>query len=141
MCDKFYTKNDIAHICMKCIQPLLKEDDLCIEPSAGNGSFIDFMKPNSIYLDIDPEDSRITKADFLTFEPSLGCVYIGNPPFGKQSSLAKKFIKRACKYNARLIAFILPKSFKKSSANTVPRTSAIFHGAKLATRTKFWSLK
>jgi hypothetical protein len=39
---------------------------------------------------------------------------IGNPPFGRQSSIAIKFIKKCCEY-AKSISFILPKSFKKNS--------------------------
>jgi hypothetical protein len=38
----------------------------------------------------------------------------GNPPFGKQSSLAKAFITKSCGF-AKVIAFILPKSFTKPS--------------------------
>ena len=42
--------------------------------------------------------------------------FIGNPPFGRQSSLAKKFIKHICSCDkTKTIAFILPKSFKKDS--------------------------
>ena len=39
---------------------------------------------------------------------------IGNPPFGRQSSLAIKFIKKSCEFCDSL-SFILPKSFKKDS--------------------------
>ena len=42
--------------------------------------------------------------------------FVGNPPFGRQSSLAKKFIKHIASWEkAGVIAFILPKSFKKTS--------------------------
>ena len=39
---------------------------------------------------------------------------IGNPPFGRQSSLAIKFIKKSCEF-CDSVSFILPKSFKKDS--------------------------
>ena len=39
---------------------------------------------------------------------------IGNPPFGRQSSLAIKFIKKSAEF-CDSISFILPKSFKKDS--------------------------
>jgi len=39
---------------------------------------------------------------------------IGNPPFGRQSSLAIKFIKQSTSF-CDTISFILPKSFKKES--------------------------
>jgi hypothetical protein len=41
-------------------------------------------------------------------------IVFGNPPFGRQSSLAKAFISKSCEY-ATVIAFILPKSFTKPS--------------------------
>jgi hypothetical protein len=58
----------------------------------------------------------ILKGDFLAWEPSSDTkrVFFGNPPFGKQGSLAKQFIQHAAKY-ADVIAFILPKSFVKPS--------------------------
>ena len=39
---------------------------------------------------------------------------IGNPPFGRQSSLAIKFIKKSCEF-CESFSFILPKSLKKES--------------------------
>jgi hypothetical protein len=58
----------------------------------------------------------IVKGDFLAWEPLTNSkkVFFGNPPFGKQGSLAKSFIQHAAKY-ATIIAFILPKSFVKPS--------------------------
>ena len=49
------------------------------------------------------------------------CVHcLGNPPFGKQSSLARKFIKKLSIF-CDSISFILPKSFRKNSyKNTFP---------------------
>ena len=41
-------------------------------------------------------------------------IVFGNPPFGRQSTLAKAFIKKSCEF-ADVIAFILPKSFTKPS--------------------------
>lgn len=40
---------------------------------------------------------------------------IGNPPFGRNGSLALKFINEATAFNPSMIAFILPKSFMKAS--------------------------
>ena len=52
------------------------------------------------------------------FNPLINTNYkihlVGNPPFGRQSSLAIKFIKQSCKF-CDTISFILPKSFKKDS--------------------------
>jgi hypothetical protein len=123
--DKYYTKNTVVEQCIVSIQKHIKilKDDLIIEPSAGNGSFIERIKslsPNYRFYDLEPENKEISKQDFLEFDYSeLKKTYknihiIGNPPFGRQSSLAIKFIKKCCDFSSS-ISFILPKSFKKDS--------------------------
>jgi hypothetical protein len=121
--DKFYTKNEIAlryyNIFKKYIN--INENDNIIEPSAGNGSFFKLLENDSEInnfkgYDILPDYKNIIKCDFLKLELNNKEKYhfIGNPPFGRQSSLAKKFIKKCCEYGES-ISFILPKSFKKES--------------------------
>lgn len=124
--DKFYTKPDIVMLCEKLIKENLKpeiaRDDLVIEPSAGNGAFIPSIKNlsnNYRFYDIKPENPSIIQQDFLALDttelsktPKIHV--IGNPPFGRQSTLAIKFIKQSSKF-ANSISFILPKSFKKDS--------------------------
>lgn len=119
--EKYYTDQKVAEksidIFTKIIEP--KIGDLILEPSAGNGAFSNLLFDrfqNVIALDIEPEDEKILKQDFFTFEPkSTQKIHsIGNPPFGRQSSLAKQFIKKASEFSTT-ISFILPKSFKKAS--------------------------
>ena len=123
--DKFYTKNNIAELCINCIQQNVsfQEDDVIIEPSAGNGSFIESIKSlltNHIFLDLEPENEEIIEQNYLEYDLSnirqkfKNIHVIGNPPFGRQSSLAIKFIEKSCEF-ADSISFILPKSFKKES--------------------------
>lgn len=127
--DKFYTSLIIVDECIKLIKQNIniEANDLCIEPSAGNGSFINGIKTlfnNYIFYDLEPENDEIIKQDYLEYDygPIVsqynklnGKIHIiGNPPFGRQSSLAIKFIKKSCKY-CDSISFILPKSFKKDS--------------------------
>lgn len=122
--DKFYTKNIVVDKCIDSIKEHLKisKDDLIIEPSAGNGAFISKIKSlsnNYKFYDIEPENQDIIKMDFLELDLESNNQYnkihiIGNPPFGRQSSLAIKFIKKCCSF-AKSISFILPKSFKKDS--------------------------
>jgi hypothetical protein len=61
--------------------------------------------------------------DFLSWEPPKvsGKIHvIGNPPFGKQSLLCRKFINHASEF-ADSISFILPASYNKASMiNKVP---------------------
>ena len=52
----------------------------------------------------------------LTARFQIPLHFIGNPPFGRQSSIAKKFMKHICKCEkTKSFGFILPKSFKKPS--------------------------
>jgi predicted RNA methylase len=129
--DKFYTKNDVVDICIQIIRDNVEfnNNDAIIEPSSGNGSFIDGIKSlskNYIFYDLQPEHDEITQQDYLLFNPQeIKSKYenihvIGNPPFGRQSSLAIKFIKKSCEF-ADSVSFILPKSFKKDSLkNKIP---------------------
>lgn len=112
--DKFYTKPEIAK---KLIDELGEINyTTIIEPSAGNGSFSQFL-PGCIALDIEPEAENIIQQDFLTYYPPKDrgpILVIGNPPFGEQSKLALEFFKHAAEF-ANTIAFIVPRSFRKVS--------------------------
>lgn len=126
--DKFYTKQNVAQNCSNIAQQLLNinnEIDVVIEPSAGNGAFIDSLTnicSNCLFYDIQPEHESIITQDYLSLDylniliPDLNTRYhiIGNPPFGRQLTLAIKFIKYSSQY-CDSISFILPKSFKKDS--------------------------
>lgn len=118
--DKFYTNQETVKLCINLVKKYLNipYEDVIIEPSAGNGAFIDEIKRMVKYYyfyDIKPEKEEIIKMDFLELIPPKGRLHmIGNPPFGRQSSLAIKFIKKSCLI-AESISFILPKSFKKDS--------------------------
>lgn len=112
--DKFYTKPEIAKNCILKIQDI-ESYSLIIEPSAGNGSFSDLL--NCVAIDIEPENKNIKQQDWFDFKKveNKRVLVIGNPPFGKRSSLAKKFIKHAITIGADTIAFILPETFSKLS--------------------------
>lgn len=124
--DKFYTKKNIVIYCINLIRKYLKINkykDLIIEPSAGNGAFIPYIQKlsvNHIFYDLKPEQSNIIKKNFLKLNYKIllnkynKIHIIGNPPFGRQSTLAIKFIKKSCEF-CDTISFILPKSFKKDS--------------------------
>ena len=93
----------------------IKPNDIYLEPSAGNGSFIPYLKDNKyVAYDIEPESEEIIKQDFLLFEPEYkDYIVIGNPPFGKRSRLAIDFLNHATSM-AKVIGFIIPKSVFKS---------------------------
>lgn len=65
--DKFYTKPEIAKWLINELK-IKKSFTTIIEPSAGNGSFSQFL-PNCIALDIAPEAENIIQQDFLTYYP------------------------------------------------------------------------
>lgn len=113
--EQFFTTEENAKFCLSKIN--LDKYDNIIEPSAGSGSFSKLIK-NCIAFDIEPKNENIIKQDFLKldtkqFENKKNLV-VGNPPFGRQSSLAIKFINKSAEF-ADTIAFILPNSFKKES--------------------------
>ena len=123
--DKYYTKDNVVELCLNYVKKYIEinSDDLIIEPSAGNGSFISGIKSitnNFKFYDLEPDNEEIIKQDYLEYDyVSARETYskihiIGNPPFGRQSSLAIKFIKKSCEF-CTSVSFILPKSFKKDS--------------------------
>ena len=133
--EKFYTKKKIAETCCSFLKDkiTIDKEDLIIEPSAGDGSFIDSIKlltKNYQFYDIEPQNFEIIKKDFLKLDiekKNRKIHIVGNPPFGRQSSIAKKFIKK-CSLFANSISFILPKSFKKESfQKTFPLCFHLIH--------------
>lgn len=115
--DKFYTNESAVKLCMIELNKVVNIDsyNTVIEPSAGNGAFIDFLPKDTILLDLEPENSKITKQDWLEYSVKHNekTLVVGNPPFGTRSSLAKNFIKHSIAIGADVIAFILPETFKK----------------------------
>lgn len=120
--DQFYTK---AAVAANCIDFLAKHIDTkgayFVEPSAGAGAFWSKLpEADRLGLDLDPKQEKIRQADFLKFNPQEELptgrfvVTIGNPPFGKNSSLALKFVNLAANFSD-VVAFVLPMTFKKES--------------------------
>lgn len=119
--DKFYTKDYVVDVCLDVVYPFIDFDnDLIVEPSAGNGAFYNKIKyTNKIGIDIEPEHSDILYGNWLTYTPSSkDCIIIGNPPFGTRNILSQKFIEHGIKY-AKIIAFILPKVYRKETMQNV----------------------
>lgn len=116
--DQFYTKSNVASIHYNKLLELinLNDYDYIIEPSAGNGAFYSLMpEEKRIGIDLQPKYEGIIEMDFLEYEPPNGKIcFIGNPPFGKNSSLAIQFFNRCAAYG-EIIAFIIPRTFKRIS--------------------------
>lgn len=123
--DKFYTKEELAIDLINKVN-IDESTKIIVDPCCGDGSFYLNINFNKIGIDILPDIEGVIKHDFLTWDyktlnyKSNEVVVISNPPFGKQGSLALKFIKRASLFSDT-IAFILPLSFAKvSMKNKIP---------------------
>lgn len=109
--DKYYTPPDLAKYCIEKTKEIIGENNITeyIEPSAGQGVFLDYLDKSYLAYDIEPEDDRVAKADWLSVDLDYkqGRCIIGNPPFGSRNTLSVQFYKKAIKL-CDYIAFILP---------------------------------
>lgn len=117
--DQYFTPISDARRFISIVDSICPMDgfDTILEPSAGSGSFFYQLPENKrIGLDLEPIGSDIIKMDFFDWVPPTGkkIAVIGNPPFGRRGSLAKKFFERCAEYSD-VIAFILPAIFAKPS--------------------------
>lgn len=123
--DKFYTNDKTVAKVINFIINLFKKNNMDInsysflEPCAGGGAFLnglDQILPNAKYVsyDIEPEDPRITKANFLKLphHQSEKVISIGNPPFGYKGDLAANFIN-ICSEWGPIVVFVLPIQFRR----------------------------
>lgn len=141
---QYYTKPHVAKMCVEMLKQQisyeLKSFNM-LEPSYGKGAFVDAIKQcayddylqqnasnsshqhdtnNLYYVDIDSNEQEHRcdfLKDFLLPLSDNGLKHwltIGNPPFGKNSSLAIAFFNKAAEFSS-IIAFILPRTFRKQS--------------------------
>lgn len=115
--DQFFTPRDLAKKCWETFNREVKintdNEYTFIEPSAGDGSFLDILPTGSIGLDIEPRSTEIQKQDYLTWKPtniSKKYIVFGNPPFGLRGHLALNFINHSYSF-ADYVCFILPQLF------------------------------
>jgi hypothetical protein len=131
--DQFYTIPTCAKQCIDTINQTynLNNYDLIVEPSAGNGSFFNqIIHTSKVGIDLAPQHPAIIQHDFFDYYPPSGKTkigVIGNPPFGKNSSLAIKFFNHAAQW-ADVIAFIIPRTFRKVSVqNKLDKSFHLVH--------------
>lgn len=112
--DKYYTPPELVEYVVNKIEEIIGEQNITeyIEPSAGAGAFLDYLDylgKSYLAYDIEPEDSRIVKQDYLELELEYkrGRCVIGNPPFGAKNALSVKFYKKSIELTD-YIAFIQP---------------------------------
>jgi hypothetical protein len=128
--DKFYTAPACSKKCIDKICEMydIAKWDFIVEPSAGNGSFLNQIPSNDkIGIDISPEQPNIIRQDFFDYSPppnKSNILVIGNPPFGRVSSLAIRFFNYSANW-ANVIAFIIPRTFRKVSVQN--KLNNMFH--------------
>tara|TARA_R110002074_G_scaffold309261_1_gene480014 strand:- start:591 stop:1571 length:981 start_codon:yes stop_codon:yes gene_type:complete len=123
--DQYYTNGDVAAACLKKLD--FSDYDIVLEPSAGDGAFFNLLPPGKrVGVDLEPKAPEIKEGDFFNYCPLDNKKYlvVGNPPFGKNSSLAKRFFNHASTF-ADTIGFILPRTFRK--AKTQNQLQQNFH--------------
>lgn len=125
--DQYYTKPSVAEKCIQFLEEQLTHSlqkfETILEPSYGDGAFIKCLSSRNIdshrllYVDIAAKD-EMRKKDFLSndfsLEPNNGTLTVGNPPFGKNASLAVAFFNKSALFS-NVIAFIVPRTFRKPS--------------------------
>lgn len=125
--DQYYTA---PHVAREFYEIFRKYFDphryLMVEPSAGTGAFFSLLPLGSLGYDLDSKCPGVQRADFLVVDLPCGrpVAIIGNPPFGKNASMAVAFFNRAARA-AEVIAFILPASIRKASIEN--RLDRAFH--------------
>jgi hypothetical protein len=127
--DQFYTTDTIAQHCIDTLSShvSISSYDVVLEPSAGKGAFYKLLPPKTrIGIDLDPKCDGVQYKDFLEYahETDKKYLIVGNPPFGKISSLAVKFFNKAATFS-EVIAFIIPRTFKRVSIQN--QLDARFH--------------
>jgi hypothetical protein len=125
--DQFFTPLETAQNCFQLFIDTIKmydekpRDFKYIEPSAGDGSFLKVLPPDTIALDIEPRHPSVIEGDYLKWTPNEinNYVVFGNPPFGLRGHTALKFINHSYNF-ADYVCFILPQLFE-SDGKGVPR--------------------
>lgn len=120
--DQFYTSPSVVKLFLTIIDSFhfIDADSIFIEPSAGDGKFIDELRqryPNQILaFDIEKNHNAVIQQDFLTtnLQYSKHNLTIGNPPFGNRAKLAIDFVNHAAKF-CDIICFVVPIQFRRWS--------------------------
>lgn len=123
--DKFYTRPGVAAHCLNRLDELVGLETFAriIEPSAGAGAFSDLLFARRgartvRAFDLAPENRRVKEQDWFAYSTKARgkTLVVGNPPFGRQSNLAVRFINHAFDVvGADTVAFVLPRGFRKQS--------------------------
>lgn len=122
--EQYYTDASAVDACLEYLANFINFDDFVfLEPAGGTGEFIKGFQRNGVQdekilsFDIEPKHELVKAGNFLDVKISNGSkkmICVTNPPFGRASSLSKKFFNHAadsCEY----ICFLVPRSWRKWS--------------------------
>ena len=128
--EQYYTRHDVVDLCIEEVMKHIDiKDRLILEPAGGTGEFIKGLQRKGIQgskilsCDIQPLHPAVIEANYIEDDPAFhgkplsehtGLVSITNPPFGRASSLAKKFFNKAA-LNHDYICYLVPKAWLKWS--------------------------
>ena len=143
--EQFYTPQETADWVVQVIrdQPWWIDIVEAIEPTAGPGAFVNALKPYDHYMtvhagDLEPKHPDVQQWDALQVDveallmhpkkqmvvPKEHVLLIGNPPFGRQSALARQIWDHYAEhvgYSAFIVprSMAIPKTYSKS--RTIPK--------------------
>ena len=143
--DQFYTNPKVAKAFVEEVDRVygFHNFDYIIEPSMGEGFIYDFLpKDKRIGLDLEKNHPDCLEGDFLEWEPEKSGIpwnplfgdrpkilFLGNPPFGRNSKLAIDFFKHAAKFSD-VVCFIIPRTWTKYSVqNRLPSDFGLYLSA------------
>lgn len=125
--EKYYTP--LVNI-SECVSLMKKHIDIqatrFVDPCAGDGRWAEeilktFPDAEVMMSDIEPDAETVSKFDFLSDEKldiDPDAIFVTNPPFGKNCSLAKKIFKRATKYKPSHICLLVPENFAERNMHS-----------------------
>jgi predicted RNA methylase len=130
--EQYYTTPEVVDICLELVQKHVNlKDRKLLEPCAGTGEFVKGFQrigvkdDDIVCLDIEPKHPMVTKGNYLeTNLDHKSFISITNPPFGRASSLAKKFFNHAAEHSD-YICYLIPKAWRKWSTQNALNKS--FH--------------
>lgn len=155
--EQFYTPQETAdwvvQVCRD--QPWWIDIVEAIEPTAGPGAFVNALKPYDHYMtvhagDLEPKHPDVQQWDALQVDveallmhpkkqmvvPKEHVLLIGNPPFGRQSKLARQIWDHYAEhvgYSAFIVprSMAIPKTYSKS--RTIPKCHDLLFSLSLPT--------
>ena len=109
--DKYYTPDWLVKYTVEKAKEIIGEDNISefLEPSAGDGRFLNYLPKDTLAYDLEPEDDRIIEQDYLRLNSKYkrGRCIIGNPPYGETGKLYQKFCNKSFELGDYVV-FILP---------------------------------